>query len=133
MKEKYLLYMVALCLTLIALLSGSLLALQAQDGPPAGYLDSCNANPVMFEYFGPNCMNPVRWNDATIIPTQDISIGDWVWFTMPDGSTDGGVMMGYWWDFVESRYKYYVQVQIPNGNFGGAFDDIAPERVIAHG
>ncbi|MDQ7034328.1 MAG: hypothetical protein Q9P01_05685 [Anaerolineae bacterium] len=43
-------------------------------------------------YLGPNCLNPVMW---------DLNgfqrIGTWVFFTRPDGSTDGGVLVGFTW------------------------------------
>lgn len=102
------------------------------DNPPTGYLDSCNSNPNMFDYFGPHCLNPVTWNVDGIIqqPYPTYEIGLWVYFTNDDGSTDGGVIEGYTWDFVTERYMYWVMVQMPFGNFGGAFDRIAPERVI---
>jgi hypothetical protein len=100
----------------------------AQDTPPAGYMDSCNAEPVLLDYFGPYCLNPVSWN---IEGFQ--SIGTWVFFLRDDGTTDGGVIVGYTWQFQEGRYHYYLMTQIPHAEtrFGGKFENIPPERLIS--
>lgn len=104
------------------------------DTPPAGHLDSCTGNPIMFEMFGPHCLTPVRWNQPGIIqqgyPTYQIESG--IWFERDDGSIEGGIIRGYWWNFVESRYYYYVATglqRLPSGLMAEVFDNIPPEDI----
>lgn len=115
-------------LILLLVLTG--ISIEAQVVPLAGHLDSCNANPVMFEYFGPHCLNPVTWDDASIIPWQSINIGDTVGFVRENGFTDFGRVTGYYWDFVTSRYKYYVMTAPPYTGIFAEFVAVAPERII---
>jgi hypothetical protein len=118
-------------IVLLALLIMSLTSI-AQDttpiAPPVGYMDSCNADPALLDYFGPNCLNPVQWD----LPGFQ-RIGTWVFFTRPDGTTDGGVIIGFQWQFQEGRYHYYLMTQMPNpdARFGGRFEHIPPERLMS--
>lgn len=113
---------VLIILILCAVFWGSSLA---QDAPPVGYLDSCEANPRMFELFGPHCLNPVTWSIDGFVP-----VGNFIFYVLPDGTTDAAQVTGYTWDYFEQRYYYYVMVQAPHLGFGGAFDRIAPEVVL---
>ena len=118
-------------MVLLALLI-TLLPVTAQDTtlipPPAGYMDSCNAEPALLAYFGPYCLNPVSWD---IEGFQ--RIGTWVFFLRNDGTTDGGVIIGFTWQFQEGRYHYYLMTQMPNpeARFGGRFENIPPERLMS--
>lgn len=100
--------------------------------PPVDYLGSCQREPVLFDYFGPYCLNPVHWD----VPELGLQrIGTWVFFNRADGSNDGGVVVGYTWQFQEGRYHYWLMTQIPHPerNFGGRFENIPPERVMRQG
>lgn len=110
---------------IIAIISQIVFAQTGHDTPPAGHLDSCEAVPIMYDYFGPHCLNPVTWNLSGFI-----SIDTVIDFVREDGTTDMGLVMGYRWNPFEERYLYYVRTQMPFGNFMGAFEDVPPERVI---
>lgn len=95
--------------------------------PPAGYLDSCNADTsgLLFHHFGPNCLNPVFW-DLTGMPR----IGTWVSYTADDGTPTSGMLLGFSWQFYEERYYYFVMRPLSNSMFPFSFETIAPERVV---
>lgn len=101
----------------------------AQDAPPipppAGYLDSCNSDPIAYDYFGPQCLNPVFW-DMEGFPR----IGTWVRFYRADGSFDEGLLVGFLWRWDKGHYQYYVMTQLPYQGFAGAFEDVDPDLVI---
>lgn len=131
MKQYRLLFL--MILLLVALLTfpiqAQVLQQDAPDTPPEGYLDSCQDNPILFEYFGPNCLNPVRWNLSGFLP-----IGTWIYFTDDEtGLNDMGLIQGYTWDLETARYLYYVMTQMPmfDQGFGGAFEDVPAETIIA--
>jgi hypothetical protein len=116
---------------LVVLLFVRILPLQAQDVTPIprpdDYLASCQGNSDWFFYFGPNCLNPVHWD----LPGFR-SIGQWVFFTREEGTTDGGVIVGFTWQWHEGRYHYYLMTQLPDpaARFGGKFETMPPERLI---
>jgi hypothetical protein len=100
----------------------------AQDAPPAGHLDSCEATPAMYAIFGPHCLNPVTWN----LP-DFYAIGTTAHFVLPNGETDMGQVAGYSWQPIGGRYHYYLMTQMPHERFAGAFTTVAPEAIIRVG
>lgn len=113
---------IILIVLLICLLT---LTSAAQDTPPVGHTASCEANPVLFDIFGPNCLNPVEWNLPGFY-----AIGTTVHFVLENGETDMGQVAGYSWQPLEGHYEYYLMTQMPYGRFGGEFKVVVPEAII---
>ena len=95
--------------------------------PPDGYMDSCSgeARDLMLHHFGPNCLNPVLW-DLPGMPR----IGTWMFFVRDDGTTDAGLLMGFSWQWDKGLYHYHLMTEMPYERYAGAFENIAPGRVI---
>lgn len=75
------------------------------ETPPAGYNESCEAQPVLYEYFGPYCLHPVFWDIPNYVPR-----GDAIAFVNPDtGQNDIGRVTSYYWQNGQYIYQalYY--------------------------
>lgn len=112
---------------ILAILIISLTA-NAQDviAPPAGYMDSCNSDTsgLLLRHFGPNCINPVTW-DLAGMPR----IGTWMSYVADDGSQTAGWLLGFSWQFQETRYWHYIMRPLTNSIYLFSFEAIPPERV----
>lgn len=125
-------HMKRMMIVLLAILIMPFIA-QAQDHifipPPAHYMEACRGEhqDLMLRHFGPNCLNPVTWDLEGFRP-----ISTWVFFLRDDGTTDGGVIVGYMWQPQEGRYHYWLMTQMPHAEtrFGGRFENIPPEKLI---
>lgn len=83
-----------------------LLPLSAQDTggevPPAGYNETCEASPILYDYFGPFCLHPVYWSIPGYMP-----IGSAIAFINPfTGLPDVGRVTSYYWDRELDIYVY---------------------------
>ena len=80
---------------IIALLTGLMFSAFSSDAqqpiqplpliaPPADYSQTCQSEPILFERFGPYCLNPIFWD----VPELGLQrIGSWVFFSRDDGSS----------------------------------------------
>lgn len=72
------------------------------DTPPAGYNETCEAEPILYDYFGPFCLHPVYWNIPGYYP-----IGSAIAFINPETNLpDVGRVTSYYWDRQFDIYVY---------------------------
>lgn len=73
--------------------------------PPAGYNASCEAEPSLYEFFGPFCLHPVFWDIPNYIPR-----GKAIGFINPStGLNDIGRVTTYYWQNGEYVYQALVR------------------------
>jgi len=87
-------------MNLLALLIFVLQVMAVPLTPPD--LTLCQADPVLYQTFGPNCTNPLRWHLDDYIPVNSI-----VLFQTPSG-LQSGTIFGYYWDVTTQRYVYQI-------------------------
>lgn len=72
------------------------------EPPPAGYNESCEASPILYEYFGTYCLHPVYWDIPGYLPR-----GSAIAFVNPDtGQPDIGRVSSYYWNRELGIYVY---------------------------
>lgn len=62
----------------------------------------CEAEPALYQTFGPYCANPLRWHLDGYIPVNSI-----VYFQSSVG-LQSGIVFGYYWDVHTHRYVYQI-------------------------
>lgn len=102
-------FLLIICILLLPLLvSGQ--NLYPGEAPPAGYNDSCEATPFLYEAFGPFCLHPVYWDIPNYIPR-----GQAIGFKNPStGLNDIGRVTTYYWQNGEYVYQALVR---PSTNY----------------
>lgn len=94
------------------------------EAPPAGYNESCEAQPILYEYFGPFCLHPVYWDIPGYVP-RGYAIG----FVNPEtGQNDIGRVTSYYWQ--NGQYVYQALYYPANDSLQLRYVLIAPSQLI---
>lgn len=92
--------------------------------PPAGHNESCEASPILYEYFGTFCLHPVYWDIPGYFP-RGYAIG----FVNPDtGQNDIGRVSSYHWR--NGQYVYQALYYPASDPLQIKYVLIAPSQLI---